>query len=112
MAKEFTEYAGEVKPIAAAQQDSPMLRRTCYFSGRVQGVGFRQTAHVVARRHGVSGYVRNLPDGRVELVMEGDAPELQAVLNDLADRMAGFIRKMDQQDSPASGEFAGFSIRH
>ena len=44
--------------------------------GRVQGVGFRYTAHNIARRHDVTGYVKNLTDGRVELVMEGpDDPE-------------------------------------
>ena len=49
-----------------------------YYSGRVQGVGFRFTAAGIARSHGVSGFVSNLSDGRVELTLEG---EKRAVMN-------------------------------
>ena len=89
-----------------------MERRTYYFSGHVQGVGFRYTAQHLARNHPVSGYVRNLPDGRVELVAEGEAKDLDALLDALKRQMEGFIRKLDVTTAPATGEFAGFAIRH
>ena len=53
-----------------------MIRRTSHFSGHVQGVGFRYTVADVAEDFDVRGYVRNLPDGRVELVAEGDEAEI------------------------------------
>jgi acylphosphatase len=87
-------------------------RRTCHFSGHVQGVGFRYTAHNIATRHDVTGYVRNLPNGQVELVMEGPGSEMDQVLDAIKQRMEGFIRKTNVQASPATGEFKDFSVRH
>jgi acylphosphatase len=87
-------------------------RRTYYFGGHVQGVGFRYTAQHLARNHPVSGFVRNLPDGRVELVAEGEPKDLDAMLDALKRQMEGFIRKLDVTTGPATGEFAGFTIRH
>src|SRR5437762_1172639 len=63
-------------------------RKTCYFSGHVQGVGFRYTVKNIALRHDVGGYVRNLPDGRVELVMEGPDNEMDELVNEVCDRMS------------------------
>ena len=60
--------------------ESDVHRRLYHFTGRVQGVGFRYTTRNIAIRHNVAGYVRNLPDGRVELVMEGPATEIQHVV--------------------------------
>jgi acylphosphatase len=87
-------------------------RRLCHFSGRVQGVGFRYTAMNIARRHNVTGYVRNLPDGRVELVMEGPDPEIEHVVESVKERMNGYIQNIAQSEFPATGEFALFYIRH
>lgn len=53
-----------------------MLARRFLVSGRVQGVGFRYFAQDIARQEGLAGYVRNLSDGRVEAVAEGDAQSL------------------------------------
>jgi len=88
-----------------------MRRLSCYFSGRVQGVGFRYTAQNLAEQYDVKGFVRNLPDGRVELVMEGTGEELRRLLEEVKDRMDGFIRKTDVVESPATGEFDRFSIK-
>jgi acylphosphatase len=82
------------------------------FSGQVQGVGFRYTAQVIARRHVVTGFVRNLPDGRVELVIEGEESQMQQVLLEIGQRMKDFIRERADDVSAATGEFKGFSIRH
>jgi acylphosphatase len=89
-----------------------MERQTCLFSGRVQGVGFRYTVQNIALQHDVNGYVRNLPDGRVELVMEGRHDELEQVVQAVHQRMDGFIRNVVRDQSPATGEFDRFSIRH
>ena len=89
-----------------------MIRRTSHFSGRVQGVGFRYTTQDVARNFRVVGYVRNLVDGRVELVVEGDEAEINRLLESIAERMEGFIKKRSDFDSPSTGEFKSFAIRH
>ena len=86
-------------------------RREVYYSGRVQGVGFRYTAERVASRFDVSGYVRNLRDGRVEVVAEGAASELDGFLAELAGSMQRYIRDVQMTDQPARGEFDGFEVR-
>ena len=82
------------------------------FSGQVQGVGFRYSAQAIASGHDVTGFVRNLPDGRVELVMEGDESEMQQVLQELDRRMRDYIRERKDDVSAPTGEFTDFSIRH
>ena len=89
-----------------------MIRRTSHFSGRVQGVGFRYTVVDLARGFDVRGYVRNLPDGRVELVAEGNAAEIDGLLERIGERMEGFIKRVDLQESPATNQFDRFSIKH
>lgn len=81
------------------------------FSGRVQGVGFRFTTSRVARSFDVTGFVRNLPDGRVELMAEGEPPELDAFLAAVSASMRGHIRDTEITDGDAGGEFEDFDIR-
>lgn len=88
------------------------IRRTVYFSGQVQGVGFRYTARNVARGYAVTGYVRNLPDGRVELVAEGSPAEVARFVRSVEQAMAGFVRDTRSVEGPAGGEFVGFGIRY
>jgi acylphosphatase len=88
------------------------IRVTATYSGNVQGVGFRYTARSVAKGHAVSGYVRNLFDGSVELVAEGPADEVERFLEAVGQEMGGYIRKTLRAESPATGEFEGFSVRH
>jgi acylphosphatase len=78
----------------------------------VQGVGFRYTAQNIALQYNVSGYVRNLPDGRVELVMEGSDAEMDELIECLKRRMNGYIRQFDRHVDPPTGEFVRFCIRH
>jgi acylphosphatase len=81
------------------------------YSGYVQGVGFRYTAKTVAAGFEVAGAVRNLPDGRVELVAEGAKDELQAFRQAIRDAgLAHFIRNEDVGWSEATGGFCGFEI--
>lgn len=89
-----------------------MERRQLTYSGQVQGVGFRYTTQSIAGRYAISGFVRNLPDGRVELVAEGPEPELDQFLGDLAEHMSSNIRSVDCDRRPALGEFADFTIRY
>ena len=81
------------------------------YSGRVQGVGFRYTAQRLAQGFDVSGYVRNLPGGDVELVVEGPADQVDGFLAALAGRMAGYIEKATSRDESPGGH-KGFIIRH
>lgn len=57
-----------------------MVRRRAVVGGRVQGVFFRDTCRRVAREHGVAGSARNLPDGSVEVILEGEPAAVEAVL--------------------------------
>ena len=95
----------------ADQRSAPNERRTAYYSGHVQGVGFRETTRRLALQFEVSGFVRNLPDGRVEVVVEGAAAELQRFLTAIAERMEGHIRQVAVDARPAIGEFTEFEIR-
>ena len=87
------------------------VRMTVLYSGRVQGVGFRYTARTVAAGFDVSGTVRNLPDGRVELVAEGEKAELKAFGEAIRDEgLAAHIRGEAVTWSEALGGFRGFEI--
>ena len=84
---------------------------TVLYSGRVQGVGFRYTAKTVAAGFEVTGTIRNLADGRVELVAEGLRDELDAFRAALHDAgLAGFIRDEQVAWTEAKKEFRGFEI--
>jgi acylphosphatase len=82
-----------------------------YYSGSVQGVGFRYTVKTVATGFEVAGTVRNLPDGSVELVAEGEKAELEAFRQAIRDAgLDHFIRNETVQWDNASNEFRGFEI--
>jgi acylphosphatase len=86
-------------------------RMRILYSGHVQGVGFRYTAKSVAAGFEVTGLVRNLLDGRVELVAEGPREELEAFQKAIRDAGLGhFVRKEDVSWTEATGEFGGFEI--
>jgi acylphosphatase len=82
-----------------------------FYSGRVQGVGFRYTTKNVAMGYEVTGNVRNLPDGRVELVAEGLKEELEAFQQGIRESGLGrFIKDEQVGWEEAKGEFRGFEI--
>ncbi len=82
-----------------------------HYSGRVQGVGFRYTAKTVATGFEIVGTVRNLPDGRVELIVEGARPELEAYRSALRDAgLAGFIRDEHVEWTEVQNQFRNFEI--
>ena len=87
-------------------------QRIVNFRGNVQGVGFRFTACRIAGNYDVTGYVRNLPDGSVEALVEGEAAEIDQFLADLAESFQDYIRKQTQQIAPYTGSFTAFGVRY
>ena len=84
---------------------------TALFSGRVQGVGFRYLTLQVAKEFEVSGFVKNLPDGRVLLEAEGAAVAVHDFIATLQERMIGYIREIKQTEVHRVPQFQGFSIQ-
>ena len=82
-----------------------------YYSGHVQGVGFRYTAQGLAAGYKVAGFVRNLRNGDVELLAEGPADQVEAFLAKLAQRMAAYIQQVHERDEPPSG-LNGFQVSY
>ena len=90
-----------------------MERVLVHYSGRVQGVGFRATVRHIACGYDVTGTVRNLPDGRVELIAEGAKNELKAFLEGVAQgELSGFIAEQIETWQPTQGNLRGFAITH
>lgn len=81
------------------------------YKGRVQGVGFRYTAKTVANGYEVTGTIRNLPDGRVELILEGEKEEVEAYCQAVRESGLGsFIDREDLKWGEATGTLRGFEI--
>jgi acylphosphatase len=90
---------------------SGVYHATIFFSGRVQGVGFRYQTLQVAKEFEISGWVANLPDGRVQLEAEGKPAEVKSFIAAIQERMEGHIRKIEEMSSTRAPQFSGFSIR-
>jgi len=86
-------------------------RARVLYSGTVQGVGFRWRVVDSAKALAVTGYVRNLADGRVELVAEGERDEIERFLAAVRARMADLIAGEDAAWAAATGEFREFGVR-
>ena len=90
----------------------PLERRVhALFSGTVQGVGFRFTTERMARRYPITGYVRNLPNGQVEVLAEGEEKSLEEFLKAIREAFRSSIRNVDARWEDAAGEFKGFGIK-
>lgn len=81
------------------------------FSGQVQGVGFRWTTERIASRLSLRGFVRNLPDGRVEAVAVGSASSIQQLIDKLQERFGSGITDIQRQTLESAHEFTGFVIQ-
>ena len=96
----------------------PIHRRyTVHFAGQVQGVGFRYTAVRIAAEYEVSGFVKNLPDGQVLIVVEGRHQQLDTFIKTICDQMSHAIRNHTVEQSVATGEYdeprsGGLEIRY
>jgi len=82
-----------------------------YYSGRVQGVGFRFTAEDIADKLGVLGWVSNLTDGRVEIVAEAEETVLQDFLARVNDYFVQYIAGADIEWLEAGDKFKDFGVK-
>lgn len=85
-------------------------REVCY-RGRVQGVGFRYTTQHVAAGFDVTGFVQNLPDGRVLVVVEGDSRQIDRFLGAIMAHLGHYVVDVETKVLPATREFRAFGIR-
>jgi acylphosphatase len=89
-----------------------LVARRFLISGRVQGVGFRYFTEAAASREGLHGWVRNLPDGRVEAWAEGDASAVERFERAVRHGPPGArVDRVDVDDEVPSGRGTGFDIR-
>lgn len=89
-----------------------MIARQYLFSGRVQGVGFRYSTKQLAKGFDVTGWVRNLHDGRVELQIMGDEEELDEYIQELHDSPIGHhVKEQEERSLPLLEGICGFTIR-
>lgn len=90
-----------------------MISLQVFYEGTVQGVGFRWTVRHIAKGFEVKGWVRNLIDGRVELQVRGDEPEVRGFLDAIAEgELHGLIKKQTETLLPEPPDARGFEIRH
>jgi len=88
------------------------VARRFVISGRVQNVGFRYFTQNAAAREGVAGWVQNLPDGRVEVFVEGDEDAVTRVERAIRSGPPGArVDNVDVQDEEAAGTLKGFRIK-
>jgi len=80
------------------------------FSGRVQGVGFRFTARRIAARYELAGFVRNLPNGTVEMLVQGSIEDVANCLRDIDEAFAGYIRDTQTENVPPNPRYSTFEI--
>jgi acylphosphatase len=84
-----------------------------FYEGNVQGVGFRWTVRDAAKGFDVTGWVRNLPDGRVELQVTGEENEVRAFLDSIAQgELHSLIHKQTENKLEKPATARGFEIRH
>jgi acylphosphatase len=90
-----------------------MISLQVFYEGHVQGVGFRYTVRHIAKGFDVTGWVRNLPDGRVELQLTGDEGEVRAFLDQIAQsELHSLIREKTENKLNEPVVARGFEIRH
>ena len=83
-----------------------------FYSGRVQGVGFRYTAQDIAESLGLKGWVKNLEDGRVEIVAEGRETDIKELLDEISKSQLGhYIKNTELSWEKSTGEFNDFNLR-
>ena len=88
-----------------------MKATMAHYSGNVQGVGFRATAVIIARAYPVAGWVRNLPNGGVQLLAEGPADAVNQFLQAIREEWTDEIDQEHLEDQTPAGTFATFEIK-
>ena len=90
-----------------------MISLEVFYEGRVQGVGFRWSVRHVAKGFDVTGWVRNLSDGRVQMQVTGEEPEVRAFLEAIGEsELRSHIKKQEEVKLPEPVPARGFEIRH
>lgn len=93
--------------------DNGMIRKHMYISGQVQGVSFRAQMQRTSQSLGFTGWVRNLPDGRVEAMLEGTEDNWPALFDWSRQGPAGArVVQVEVMDEPYTGEYHNFRIRY
>jgi len=92
--------------------ETQWIRREITYRGRVQGVGFRHATRALARHYDITGFVQNLPDGKVRVVAEGTADEIDRFMDELATRMNYYIHGSEVHERAPNGQYAGFEIQY
>ena len=87
-----------------------MAARHVIFIGRVQGVGFRFTAHRMAHRHQLTGFVRNLPDGTVEMFAQGPDRDIDDCIQDIDEYFGDYLRETRIEEIPPNPTHTEFKI--
>ena len=90
--------------------DNKSFFMNSFFSGHVQGVGFRYQVVSMARGFDLTGYVKNLNDGRVELLAEGDESEVLSFLEAIESELDIYIKSVEKQTGTRIRQCANFSI--
>jgi acylphosphatase len=80
------------------------------FAGRVQGVGFRFTALDIANRYGLTGQVRNLPDGTVEMIAQGPSENVADCIRDIKESFGAYIRETKIKEITPNPQYKAFKI--
>ena len=89
-----------------------MTRAHVLFSGRVQGVGFRYMTQRFASHLHLTGWVKNLPDGRVEAIIEGEETVIEQLFERLEEHFQGNIKEKKVNFQPGQNQFQGFQITY
>ncbi len=80
------------------------------FTGVVQGIGFRFTALRIAARFGLAGFVRNLPNGRVEMVAQGSPGDIEQCIRDIEEALTGYITETKIEEITPDSKYKDFKI--
>lgn len=91
--------------------EAETIRKRVIYHGRVQGVGFRATVYEIASNLPVSGFVRNLSDGTVEMIVDGSTDVVKSLMATIDRRFPSHISRTDEATVSRGEEFAGFQIR-
>ena len=87
-----------------------MVAKHIIFTGRVQGVGFRFTAHRIARLNQLKGFIRNLPDGSVEMLAQGYTEDVDDCINNIKESFTGYITDTQIEELPLDPRYTDFKI--
>jgi len=89
-----------------------LIAKHIIFTGQVQGIGFRFTAFGAASRHKLNGFVRNLRDGSVEMLAQGNSADVDNCVREIEESFAGYVTETKTEVVPFSPQFKNFKITY